>query len=112
MALGLETLGGQVVGAGQLDELGHVTHLGLIVLTLLAGTISIAWAFAEPLLLALGQDPTLAAEAAKYLHLLIPSLFANAWTQPLVKFLQSVGATAPLAWASSVTLLVHLPSNW
>ncbi|GAQ87331.1 MATE efflux family protein [Klebsormidium nitens] len=112
MALGLETLGGQVVGAGQLDELGHVTHLGLIVLTLLACTISIAWAFAEPLLLALGQDPTLAKEAAKYLHLLIPSLFANAWTQPLVKFLQSLGATAPLAWASTVTLLLHLPSNW
>lgn len=112
MALGLETIGGQVVGAGQFAELGHLTHLGLIVLTALAATISIAWAFAEPLLLRLGQDPVLAKEAAKYMHLLIPSLFANAWTQPLIKFLQSQGATTPLAWASCITLLLHLPSNW
>jgi MATE family multidrug resistance protein len=112
MALGLETIGGQVVGAGQYEELGHVTHLGLIILTMLAFSISLLWAFAEPLLLGLGQDAALAANAARYLHLLIPSLFANAWTQPIVKFLQSQGATAPLAWASTVTLALHVPSNW
>lgn len=46
------------------------------------------------------------------MHILIPSLFANAWTQPLVKFLQSQGATTPLAACSVVALLFHIPNNW
>jgi MATE family multidrug resistance protein len=112
MALGLETLGGQAIGAGQYHDLGYLTQLCFIVLTLLSVAISLSWTLAEHALLCLGQDKRLAAYAARYMRLLIPSLFANAWTQPLVKFLQSQGVTGPLALASSVPLILHIPSNW
>jgi MATE family multidrug resistance protein len=112
MALGLETLGGQAVGAGQYAELGYLTQLCIIVLVAMAVIISLLWTLAEPALLALGQDPTLARLAAQYMHLLIPSVFANAATQPLIKFLQSQGRTHPLAWAATITLVLHIPNNW
>lgn len=112
MSLGLETLGGQAVGAGNFLELGYLTQLTVTVQLTMAVLISIAWLFAEPALLALGQDPTLAANAAHYMHLLIPSVFANACTQPLIKFLQSQGRTQPLAWAATITMVLHVPNNW
>jgi MATE family multidrug resistance protein len=112
MALGLETLGGRAFGAGQLSELGHATYRCTLLLTAIACVVSLCWLQAETVLIFLGQEKTLAKVAARYMHLLIPSLFANAWTQPLVKFLQSQGVTAPLACCAVVALVFHVPNNW
>lgn len=100
------------MGAGQYRDLGYLTQFCFLVLTVLAIIISLSWTLAERALILLGQDKLLAAYAARYMQLLIPSLFANAWTQPLVKFLQSQGVTSPLMWASCVPLILHIPSNW
>jgi MATE family multidrug resistance protein len=112
MTLGFETLGGRAVGAGHDAELGHMTLCCMFILTLVAGLVSVVWTQAEGILLLLGQEPDLAKMAARYLHLMIPSLFAHGWTAPLVIFLQSQGVTTPLAWTSALTLMLHVPCNW
>jgi Na+-driven multidrug efflux pump len=48
MACGLETIGGREAGAGQYEELGYVTQLGVIILTIVATAISLSWTLPSP----------------------------------------------------------------
>ncbi|GAQ91928.1 MATE efflux family protein [Klebsormidium nitens] len=112
LTLGFETLGGRAAGAGQLAELAHMTLCCTLLLTVLAGLIAAVWSQFAGILLLLGQDRELSVRTARYMLLLIPSLFAHAWYAPLVTFLQSQGATRALGWASGATLLVHVPCTW
>jgi MATE family multidrug resistance protein len=110
--MGLETLCGQSYGGSELMEVGRTVQCALVVQTIIAALVSCLWLNSEPLLLALKQEPALAAAAGKYLRYLIPGLLANACLQPLVKYLQSLEKTRPFAICSAVTLALHLPMNW
>ena len=79
MASAMSTLGGQAFGAKSYPVLGQILQRALVILTLAAVPIAVAWGAAERMLLALGQDPGIARASALYIRALIPGLFFYAW---------------------------------
>ncbi|CAN6445893.1 unnamed protein product [Victoria cruziana] len=112
MASALETLCGQAYGAGQYQKLWLYTQKATVSLLLVCIPITILWFYMEKLLILIGQDPHISFEAGKYAVCLIPGLFAAAFLQPMVKFLQSQGLVLPLLVTSAVTLCLHVPVCW
>eukprot|EP00775_Hariotina_reticulata_P009063 gene9063-9233_t len=87
LSAGMETLCGQAYGAGTYKALGLVLQRALLILWLVCAPICVLWSYAEPLLLALGQQPAVARGAAMYLRLITPSLFSTALLQCLTRYL-------------------------
>ncbi|PIN13559.1 putative membrane protein, predicted efflux pump [Handroanthus impetiginosus] len=100
MASALETLCGQAFGAKQYQKVGTFTYSALVCLFLVSIPVSILWIYTEKLLVFIGQDPLISAEAGKYMIWLIPSLFPYAIYQSLVRYL------------TLATLCFHLPICW
>ncbi|CAM6093504.1 unnamed protein product [Calypogeia fissa] len=109
MACALETLCGQAYGAKQYHLLGIHMQRAILVLNITSIPIAFIWLSMGPLLLALGQDPEISEYAGQYARWMLPSLFAYATLQPVVKFLQTQSAVLPMALCSAVTLCIHLP---
>ncbi|KAJ9562132.1 hypothetical protein OSB04_007292 [Centaurea solstitialis] len=112
MAGALETLCGQAYGAGQYKKVGTYTYAAIISLLFVCLPISIMWIYMDKLLLILGQDPLISAEARKYSVWLIPALFPYAILQLLMRYLQSQSIVLPMLWSSVVVLVVHVPICW
>jgi MATE family multidrug resistance protein len=107
-----ETLCGQAFGARQYHKLGEVLQRALLVNTAMCAPIAILWMYAEEILLALGQEPDIAAATTHFLYGLFLALVGSAWSMPLVKYLQSQNIVRPLAFCSGGTLLVHIPVTY
>ncbi|KAM3342848.1 hypothetical protein P3S68_027814 [Capsicum galapagoense] len=104
MSSALETLCGQAYGAGQYRKLGTFTYSAIICLFLVCIPVSVLWIFTDKLLILMGQDPSIAAEAGKYAIWLIPTLFAYAILQSFVRYLQAQSLIIPMlinAYASA-----------
>ncbi|KAK8914533.1 MATE efflux family protein 9 [Platanthera zijinensis] len=112
MASALETLCGQAYGAHQYQKLGVHTFSAIFSLTLVSLPISIIWLSMGKLLLFVGQDPQISAEAGKYALWTIPAIFAYATSQPLMKFLQAQSIILPMLLSSVATLCFHIPLSW
>ncbi|KAI3669652.1 hypothetical protein L6452_40969 [Arctium lappa] len=112
MAGALETLCGQAYGARQYQKVGTYTYAAMISLFLICLPISVSWIFIDKLLIFLGQDPSISAEARKFSVWLIPSLFPYAILQLLTRYLQSQSLVLPMLWSSVVVLVVHVPVCW
>ncbi|KAF5183012.1 Detoxification-like protein [Thalictrum thalictroides] len=100
MASGLVTLCGQAYGAKQYQRLGNYVYSSIISLVL------------EKLLTLLGQDPQISLEAGKFAIWLVPSLFAYAVPQPLVRYLQSQSLILPMLLSSFAArfYIIYSPS--
>ncbi|KAJ3681396.1 hypothetical protein LUZ60_015885 [Juncus effusus] len=109
MASGLETLCGQAYGAKQYQKLGTQTYSAILTLLFLAIPISLIWASIGKILIFIGQDPSISKEAQKYTLYMIPSIFASAIGQPLIKLLQSQSLVFPMLFVSILTLCFHVP---
>jgi Na+-driven multidrug efflux pump len=57
----------QAYGAGRYHLVGLVLQRALLLLTLVAAAVTVLWTQAEPILLALGQDPDIAHGTAQFL---------------------------------------------
>nr|GMD49381.1 protein DETOXIFICATION 14-like [Ipomoea batatas] len=112
MSSALETLCGQAYGAGQYRKLGAFTYGAILCLFLVCIPVSILWIFAGKLLVLIGQDPSIAAEAGKYAIWLIPTLFPYAILQSLVRYLQTQSLIFPMMWTAVAALGVQLPICW
>ncbi|KAH6795263.1 hypothetical protein C2S52_005740 [Perilla frutescens var. hirtella] len=112
MASALETLCGQAFGAEQYQRLGTYTCASVASLFLVCIPISLLWIYAEKLLILIGQDPLISAEAGKYSLMLIPALFASAFLESLVRFLQTQHLIIPMLCSSLVSLCIELPLCW
>lgn len=112
MSSALETLCGQAYGAKQYRQLGTYLQRGWIVLNVSCIPIAFIWMNIHTLLRAMGQDPEIADYAGLYTRWMIPSLFANAFLLPIVKFLQTQSAVIPMACCSALTLSMHIPICW
>ncbi|GBG63670.1 hypothetical protein CBR_g38982 [Chara braunii] len=112
LAGGLETICGQAYGAGQYTQLGDALQRGIAILSLVAVPLAAILLFLERILLFFRQDPDLAAHAQVYSRWLIPGLFAQAWSTPMEKYLQSQGEVVALMVAAGFTLFLHVPGNW
>ncbi|TQD72572.1 hypothetical protein C1H46_041887 [Malus baccata] len=112
MGSALETLCGQAYGAKQYHMLG--VHMQRAMLTLLAVSIPLAviWFYTSTILMALGQDHEISAEAGTFNRWMIPSLFAYSLLQCLNRFLQTQNNVFPMMISSGVTALLHIVVCW
>lgn len=112
MASALETLCGQAYGAGLYQKLGIYTYGAIISLLLVCIPISILWIFMDKLLVLVGQDHLISAEAGRYAIWLIPTLFPYAVLQALIRYLQTQSVILPMLLSSVAALFFHLPVCW
>ncbi|XP_078157571.1 protein DETOXIFICATION 16-like isoform X5 [Carex rostrata] len=112
MGTALDTFCGQAYGAKQYRLLGIYLQRAVFVLLLTSIPLAIIWAFTGQILLHLGQNPEISAEAGIYARWLIPSLFAYGPLQCHVRFLQSQNIVFPMVFCSGVIVLLHMPLCW
>ncbi|KAK7358172.1 hypothetical protein VNO77_00096 [Canavalia gladiata] len=112
MACALDTLCGQSYGAMQYRMVGIHTQRAMLVLMIVSIPLAVIWANTGSILILLGQQPEISAEAGKYAQLTIPSLFAYGLIQCLNKFLQTQNIVFPMVFSSGVTTLLHLLVCW
>lgn len=112
MASALDTLCGQSYGAKQYHMLGIHMQRAMLILLLVSIPLALIWASTGPILMAMGQDQDISTEAQFYALFMIPSLFAYALLQPLVRFLQAQNIVFPMMLSSGITTLLHLFVCW
>ncbi|KAM6579527.1 hypothetical protein CsatA_003301 [Cannabis sativa] len=112
MANALDTFCGQSYGAKQYHMLGIHMQRGMIVLLAVSIPLAIIWFNAGQILLFLGQDPEISAEAGRYARFMIPSIFAYAVTQCHNKFLLTQNNVVPMMITTGITTLLHLFICW
>ncbi|EMS59510.1 Protein TRANSPARENT TESTA 12 [Triticum urartu] len=108
MGSALETLCGQAFGAGQVAMLGVYLQRSWIVLGVAALLMVPLYVFAEPVLLALGQDPNVAREAACFALYILPGALSLAVNFPSGKFLQAQSKVLVQAWIGVAGLGFHI----
>ncbi|TVU30676.1 hypothetical protein EJB05_22309, partial [Eragrostis curvula] len=108
MAGALDTLCGQAFGARQYGLLGVYKHRAMLVLAAACVPIAVVWACAEQILLLIGQDRDVAAEAGAYARWLIPSLAAFVPLTCHTRFLQTQSIVVPVMASSGVTAVTHV----
>ncbi|XP_024026616.1 protein DETOXIFICATION 12 isoform X1 [Morus notabilis] len=112
MAGALETICGQAYGAEQYQKLGLQTYTAIFSLFLVCLPISLIWIYMGKLLVLIGQDPLISHEAGRFTIWLVPSLFAYATLQPLIRYFQTQSLILPMFISSCVTLCFHIPLSW
>ncbi|KAM7487693.1 hypothetical protein LguiB_025177 [Lonicera macranthoides] len=112
MSSGLETLCGQAYGAHQYKKIGTQTYTAIFSLIMVCIPLSLLWAYMGKILVFIGQDHLISREAGKFTMWLIPSLFAFATYQPLVRYFQMQSLIIPMLITSCATLSVHIPLCW
>lgn len=112
MAGSVETLCGQAYGAGQYHMLEKYVQRAVFVLCCTCVPLTVLFLNMESILLLLGQAPDIAAKAAEYVICLLPALYASAFLQPLVRFLQTQSIVRPMAYCAAVTLTLHVALCW
>lgn len=109
----LETLCGQASGAKNYSMVGVYMQRGVVVLLLVSIPVAVIWCNLTRILVSLGQDPEIADKAGEYALFLVPSLFAYAVLQGVVKFLQAQSLVHVMTLSSDVTLLCfHIPITY
>lgn len=104
----LETLCGQAYGARLYRMLGLYLQSSLLLSAAVSALISVLWMFTEPLLLLLRQDPEVAREAAAFIRPQVPGLFAFAFLQCLLRYLQTQSVVVPLVVCSVAPFALHV----
>ncbi|XP_059636265.1 protein DETOXIFICATION 16-like [Cornus florida] len=112
MGSALDTFCGQSYGAKQYHMLGIHMQRAMFVLVLVSIPLAFIWGNAGHILVLLGQDPEISAEAGVYARFMIPSIFAFALLQCHVRFLQSQNNVFPMMLSSGITTLLHILICW
>ncbi|KAF8063707.1 DTX14 [Scenedesmus sp. PABB004] len=105
LSAGMETLCGQAYGARSYKTLGLVLQRAVVITWLACLPITLLWAHSERVMLALGQDPHIAAGAATYLWAITPTLFMAALTECLKRYLLAQRVVLPGMVVTIVTAL-------
>ena len=112
IVFGLDPIAAQAVGAGKGKDAGIALQRTLVVAALAAVPIMTVWWFAEPLLLALGQEPSLASSAASYLRIQLFSVVPFLWFTAQRQYLQARGIVAPGLWVVVFANVFNIGANW
>lgn len=104
----LETLCGKAYGAQLYRMLGLYLQSSCIMSAAVSALISVLWYFTEPLLLFLQQDPDVSHAAAVFVQAQIPALFAFAFIQCLLRYLQTQSVVLPLVVCSVAPFALHI----
>lgn len=109
LAMGMEPLGSQAFGSGNLSLLSQTLRRTTLMLILTSVLIALLWFNLSPLMLSLHQDPDITKTASVYCRFAIPDLIANSFLLPLRIYLRSKGTTWPLLWCSLLSIIFHFP---
>ncbi|KAK4567616.1 hypothetical protein RGQ29_003397 [Quercus rubra] len=112
MASALDTLCGQSYGAKQYHMMGIQMQRAMFVLLLVSIPLAIIWVNTRSLLILFGQEHDIATAAGEYACFMVPSLFAYAFLQCLVRFLQTQNIVFPMMISSAFTTLLHILICW
>ncbi|XP_057797405.1 protein DETOXIFICATION 19-like [Salvia miltiorrhiza] len=104
----LETLCGQGYGAKMYRIMGVYLQTSCIVSLIFTVIVSVLWWYSDIVLTLLQQEPQIANAAGLYLKYLIPGLFAYAFLQNMLRFLQTQSVVMPLVVCSIVPLVLHI----
>ena len=114
LALGSAPMMAQAIGKGSkaMREVRRTLRQGVWATGLVALPFAVAMIWVEDLMLATGQDPAIAADAAAYVQALLPSLFFAAWFTVLRNFVSSYQrAVAPML-IMGIGLLANVGFNY
>lgn len=112
LVLGMDPVVAQAHGAGDGKAAGLALQRGLVVsVGVWIGTALLLLA-TEPLLVLLGQDPVLAADAGRYIDVQIPTLFAFFAYMALRSYLQGREVVRPALLAMLVANVANAVLNW
>ena len=110
MASALDTLCGQSYGAKQHHMLGIHMQRAMLVLMIVSINLAFIWANTRSILVALGQDPEISAEAGQYAQLMIaltdfckPKILYFQWCSALESLLYCIFLYVGL-WYSNLDL--------
>ena len=112
MASALETLCGQSYGANQYDMLGVYLQRSWLILFLCSVALLPVFIFTTPILIALGQDETIAEVAGTISLWLIPVLFSYAVSYTCQMFLQAQSKNMIIAYLALLSLATHVFLSW
>jgi multidrug resistance protein, MATE family len=105
MASVLDTLCGQAFGARQYHMLGVYKQGAMLVLAVARFLIALMWACTDKILVLIGQNEDIAAEAGAYARWLILSLVLYVPLACHIQFLQTQSMVMPVMLSSGVTVL-------
>ncbi|TVU44035.1 hypothetical protein EJB05_03461, partial [Eragrostis curvula] len=111
LASGLEPVCAQAFGSRNYELLTLSLQRAMLLLLIAAAPIALLWLNVGPILVALGQDPTISAHAAAYAAYALPDLAASVVLQPLRVYLRSQGIAKPMAACSAIAVALHVPLN-
>lgn len=78
-------------GSSNPHDLGVILQRAFIILGLFYIPVCVLWIFSEPLFLALGQDPGISRDSARFLSCLIPGGLGYIYLEAMKKYLQAQG---------------------
>ena len=111
-ASALDTFLSQSYGAGRLDAYGRWAHVGTLVMLGLSVPCMLFLGLSEQLLLAIGQEATLAASAGGFCWRLVPGMPPFVAFLTLTKYLQAQSILAPSVAIALVANLLNAAFNW
>lgn len=99
-------------GAKNYPALGVNLQKAIVTTLATAAGICLLWAHAGGLMAAAGQEPAVAAGAARFLLLCTPALFCAGLFECLKRYLMAQGVVAPVTGVSLAAVLLAPPFNW
>ena len=110
--LGLDPIISRAHGAGDGARCAHAFQAGLVLALVLSVPVAVLWWFTEPVLIAAGQDPALAALAAKFVHAQIPGIPFFLGNTALSRYLQNREHVRQSVAVTLVANLVNALAAW
>lgn len=109
---GLDPIVAQAHGAGDGERAGLALQQGIVLAAVLSVLVIFAWSFSEDVLVAMGQDPTLAAAAHAYTRVQLPSVPFLLGAAALRQYLQARELVRPAMWVVLIANLWNVFFNW
>ena len=99
-------------GSSNKHDLGVLLQRSFIVLGLFYIPVAVLWLFSEPLFIALGQDPDLSRDSAKFLMCLIPGGLGYIYFEAMKKYLQAQEIMRPGTYVLLITSPISAALNY
>ncbi|KAL8127581.1 hypothetical protein AgCh_014476 [Apium graveolens] len=112
MSSALHTPSGQSYGAEQYDMLGVYLQKSWLILFICSVVLSPVSIFTTPILIALGQEESIAEVAGTISVWLIPALFSNMVSYTCQMFLQAQSKNVIIAYLTAFSLAIHVFLSW
>jgi MATE family multidrug resistance protein len=112
LIFGIAPLVSQAHGAGDVRAAGLALQHGIVIALALSVPLALLWLAAGPALVLFGQDPEIAAVAARYVHVQIPSLGLFLVWAALREWLQGRGITWPILAVVLGANVANAGLNW